>query len=57
MWWPGLLNFIHIPFDLLLCGLVLAAVFVSLTLPQAILLWSEPDMEPEALPSTQSPQP
>ena len=26
-------------------GLVLAAIVLALTLPQAILLWTEPDME------------
>jgi hypothetical protein len=26
-------------------GVVLASVVVALTLPQAILLWTEPDME------------
>lgn len=30
-----------------LYGLVLATVVVSQTLPQAILLWTEPDMEPD----------
>jgi hypothetical protein len=33
--------------QLLLYGFVVALLVVSLTLPQAILLWSEPDMEEE----------
>jgi len=30
---------------LLIYGVVLAAIVVALTLPRAILLWTEPDME------------
>jgi hypothetical protein len=29
----------------LLCGLALVSIVTALTLPQAILLWTEPDME------------
>jgi hypothetical protein len=29
-------------------GMLLASIAMFLTLPQAILLWTEPDMEPEA---------
>ncbi len=36
-----------IPANMLLYGLVMALIVVSLTLPQAILLWTEPDMEGE----------
>jgi hypothetical protein len=44
---PRLLAWIPASADAMLYGLVLAAVVVSVTLPQAILLWTEPDMEPE----------
>lgn len=40
------LGFLSNPFDLPLV-VALAALFISRTLPQAILLWTEPDMEPE----------
>lgn len=40
-----LLAWVPVSADVLLYGLVLAAVVVAVTLPQAILLWSEPDME------------
>lgn len=42
---PRLLAWIPVSADVMLYGLVLAAVVVSVTLPQAILLWTEPDME------------
>lgn len=42
---PRLLERLSIPGDVLLYGLATAAVVVSLTLPQAILLWNEPEME------------
>jgi hypothetical protein len=45
---PRLLARLSIPVDMLLYGLVTASVIVAITLPQAILLWTEPDMEPEA---------
>jgi hypothetical protein len=41
---PRLMSFIPVAADTLLYGLTLAAIMVSQTLPQAILLWSEPDM-------------
>jgi hypothetical protein len=44
---PRLLAWVPVSADVLLYGLVLAAVVVSVTLPQAILLWTEPDMEAE----------
>ena len=47
---PRLLNWIPVSADLLTYGLALATIVVALTLPQAILLWTEPDMaelEPE----------
>jgi hypothetical protein len=44
---PRLLAWIPASADVMLYGLVLAAVVVSVTLPQAILLWTEPDMEAE----------
>jgi hypothetical protein len=33
---------------MLIYGVVLAAIVAALTLPQAILLWTEPDMEDES---------
>jgi len=42
---PQLLGFLPGTADHLLYGLVLAAVVLALTLPKAILLWTEPDME------------
>ncbi len=45
---PRLLAWIPVSADMLLYGLVLATVIVSVTLPQVILLWTEPDMELEA---------
>ena len=45
---PRLLSWLSVSADVLLYGLVLAVIVVSLTLPQAILLWTEPDMEAEA---------
>lgn len=41
---PRLLAWLPVNADLLLYALVLAAVVVSQTLPQAMLLWNEPDM-------------
>jgi hypothetical protein len=35
-------------FDKLVYGLLIASFILFLTLPQAILLWTEPDMEAEA---------
>jgi len=43
-----LLAWVPVSADLMLYGLVLAAIVVSVTLPQALLLWTEPDMESEA---------
>ena len=43
-----LLAWVPVSADLMLYGLVLAAIVVSVTLPQAILLWTEPDMAAEA---------
>ena len=34
-------------FDQLIYGLLIASFILFLTLPQAILLWTEPDMEPD----------
>jgi hypothetical protein len=42
---PRLLERLSIPIDSLLYGLATAAIILALTLPQAILLWTEPDME------------
>ncbi|MGA2887971.1 MAG: hypothetical protein ABSE51_07955 [Terracidiphilus sp.] len=36
-----------IPANMILYGFVMTLLVVSLTLPQAILLWTEPDMEEE----------
>lgn len=41
---PRLMSFVPVAADTLLYGLTLAAIVVSQTLPQAILLWTEPDM-------------
>jgi hypothetical protein len=43
---PQLLAWVPGSANLLIYGLVLAAIVAALTLPQAILLWTEPDMEP-----------
>jgi hypothetical protein len=42
---PHLLTWLPVAPALLVYGVVLASVVVALTLPQAILLWTEPDME------------
>jgi hypothetical protein len=42
-----MLAWVPISADVMLYGLVLAAIVVAITLPQAILLWNEPDMEAE----------
>lgn len=42
-----LLAWVPVSADVLLYGLVLATIVVAITLPQAILLWTEPDMEAE----------
>ena len=42
---PRLLAWVPVSADAMLYGLVLAVIVVSLTLPQVILLWTEPDME------------
>ena len=42
---PRLIARLSIPVDMILYGLVTVAVIVAITLPQAILLWTEPDME------------
>jgi hypothetical protein len=41
---PGLLSWIPVSTDLLLYGLTITAIVVSQTLPQSILLWTEPNM-------------
>ena len=41
---PRLMSFVPVAADTLLYGLTLAAIVTSQTLPQAILLWTEPDM-------------
>ena len=42
---PHLLAWIPASPGLLIYGMVLAAIVAALTLPQAILLWTEPDMD------------
>jgi hypothetical protein len=42
---PRLLARIPVSPSLLIYGVVLASIVAALTLPQAILLWTEPDME------------
>lgn len=42
---PHLLAWIPISSSLLIYGMVLAAIVAALTLPQVILLWTEPDMD------------
>jgi hypothetical protein len=44
---PQLLALVPVSPSLLIYGVVLAAIVIALTLPQAILLWTEPDMEAE----------
>ena len=44
---PRMLSWVPVTADVMLYGLVLAAIMVAITLPQAILLWNEPDMEAE----------
>ena len=44
---PRLLAWFPVPADVLLYGFVLSVCVVAITLPQAILLWAEPDMETE----------
>ena len=44
---PRLLSWIQMPADVLMYGFVLMVCIVAITLPQAILLWTEPDMEEE----------
>jgi hypothetical protein len=41
---PRFMSFLPVSADTLLYGLTLAAIVVSQTLPQVILLWTEPDM-------------
>jgi hypothetical protein len=42
---PSLMSWIPMPPDAIYYGLTLVAMILFLTLPQAILLWTEPDME------------
>jgi hypothetical protein len=42
---PSLMSWIPMPPDAMYYGLTLVAIILFLTLPQAILLWTEPDME------------
>jgi hypothetical protein len=42
---PRLLAWMPVSADVLLYGLVLITIVAAVTLPQAILLWTEPDME------------
>lgn len=44
---PGLLDRMGMSADEMYFGLLLIALTLFLTLPQAILLWTEPDLEPE----------
>ena len=44
---PNLLAKISFPIGPVLYGLATSTVIVAITLPQAILLWTEPDMETE----------
>lgn len=44
----SLVAWIPISFDQMYYALTLLVLMLFLTLPQAILLWTEPDMEPEA---------
>ncbi|MGA2217162.1 MAG: hypothetical protein ABSG51_03700 [Terracidiphilus sp.] len=50
LWLTGILVLLsprRMPANLVLFGLLMATLTVALTLPQAILLWTEPDMEAE----------
>jgi hypothetical protein len=42
---PRLLAWLPVSADVLLYGLVLIVIVAAVTLPQAILLWTEPDMD------------
>lgn len=42
---PKVFDWLTMPSDELFCGLTMIALTLFLTLPQALLLWSEPDME------------
>jgi hypothetical protein len=42
---PSLMSWIPMPPDAMYYGLTLVTIILFLTLPQAILLWTEPDME------------
>jgi hypothetical protein len=42
---PSLMSWISMPPDAMYYGLTLVGIILFLTLPQAILLWTEPDME------------
>lgn len=42
---PSFMSWIPMPPDAMYYGLTLVAIILFLTLPQAILLWTEPDME------------
>ena len=44
---PRFLRWMPVPADVLLYGFVLSACVVAITLPQAVLLWTEPDLENE----------
>jgi hypothetical protein len=45
---PSLMSWIPMPPDAMYYGLTLVAMILFLTLPQAILLWTEPDMEEQS---------
>jgi hypothetical protein len=45
---PSLMSWIPMPPDAVYYGLTLVAILLFLTLPQAILLWTEPDMEEQS---------
>jgi hypothetical protein len=42
------MSWIPMPPDAIYYGLTLVAIILFLTLPQAILLWTEPDMEEQS---------
>jgi hypothetical protein len=45
---PNMLANIHVSPGLLTCGLALISIVLAFTLPQSILLWTEPDMEEDS---------
>jgi hypothetical protein len=43
----GLIGFVSAHYDILIYGFLLITIILSQTLPQALIVWHEPDIEPE----------